>query len=250
MATGLNGNFQFHSGAQSTSAKSRARISSLGGAANRERRGKLQPARTSSIGTQNVKQGGSHQTEGSCPDSGTNPLYPVQFHNAEDAPKKESGLLRTTRIHLGMTVKNQNVSPIKVSKENCSKTREVGSSSKAGNKGGAQAVLNDRMRKESKGGGRVHFKEAIKAPTKEGRPMNLQRKDCEEFSCPLENMNGKGNYCEDQVDGLIRRLNVIDLTKDVVLDPKGNMSCSNLIVKNSGGCHKQETEMRMEQNEE
>lgn len=230
MPTGLNGSFQFRSGAQSTLAKSGSRISNLSGAANRARRGKLQPARTS-IGTQNVKRG-SHQTEVSCPDSGMNPAYPVQFHNVEDASKKGSGLLRTTRSHLGMTVKNQNVSSTKVSRENCSKTPEVGSSSKAENKG-AQAVLKDRMRRESKG--TVHVK-ANKTLTKEGRThhsrenMNLQRKEHEEVSqnCPQDNqsllhMNEKENYFEDQVDGLSRQVSVIDLSRDVVVEPRGNV---------------------------
>ena len=230
MPTGLNGSFQFHSGAQSTLAKSGTRISNLSGAAYRARRGKLQPARTS-IGTQNVKRG-SHQTEVSCPDSGMNPAYPVQFHNVEDASKKGSGLLRTTRSHLGMTVKNQNVSSTRVSRENCSKTPEVGSSSKAENKG-AQAVLKDRMRRESKG--TVHVK-ANKTLTKEGRPhhshenMNLQRKEHEEVSqnCPQDNqsllhMNEKENYFEDQVDGLSRQVSVIDLSRHVVVEPRGNV---------------------------
>lgn len=210
--------------------KSRARISDLGGGPNRARRGKLQAAKTS-IGTENVKQG-PHVTEGPRHDSGTNPTNPVQLE--DDASKKNSGLLRTTRIHLEMTAKDQNVSSTEVNRENCSKIPEVVSSPKAGNKGG-QAIPKGRMRNESKGRVLVKGKKTL---TKEGsRSMNLQRKEHEEACSPQD------NHFDDQVDVLSRQLCVIALTKDAdVVDTKGNMSCSNsnLTVNNSGGCYLQQ----------
>lgn len=211
MSTAPNGRLQ-HSGEKSTLASSKTRVGKLSGVANRVRLVKLLPVRTS-IGTQNVKQD-SHQT-GASFDSRINPSSPLRLHNVEDASKKESGLLRTMRSHLGMTVKNHNASSSKVNRENCLKTSEVGCSSKAENKG-AQAAVRDRMRKESKGS---VLQRAKKTLTKEDRPncsqqnMNLQRQNYPQDNHSLPQKNEKENYFEDQIDGLSRQVSVIDISR-------------------------------------
>ncbi|KAA8539359.1 hypothetical protein F0562_026051 [Nyssa sinensis] len=207
-------------------------------ATNRKRAGKLQTF--PDIGDLKL---GSQQNGVLHPALGIKPSCAVQFQKLDNASPKVSGTMQTLKNCLDTAPKAHiDISP-EVGREKCLKTRKVGAeghdtrkfslhSSLREEGKGTEGILKNKMGIERKGHPRLRANKisANKDESVLSQEINPYKKEHEETSQHhLENglhllhKNKKENLsnCEDRVNGLSRYFEVIDLSRDMVIEPKG-----------------------------